>query len=374
MERHGVAARPDDGVGAAVIGAGVVGCAIASLLARRGLSVALLEAAEVEGTGVSSRNSGVIHSGLYYPPGTLKARTCVRGQRLLYEWAEAREVPVARRGKLVVARGAEQREALHALEVRARDNGAREIRMLGADEVRRLEPSLPPVDEALWCPWTGVVDVHALVHSLRVDAERHGALVAFGAPVARVEPGGGGFALETGRGRLWAERLINAAGMDADRLARRVGWEDAPEHHPSRGDYFRLAGRTGWRRLVYPVRVPGDPGLGVHLTLDLDGRVRLGPDARWVARRDDFSPPDEGLRATFHEAGQRLIGPFPEDALSWDGCGIRPKLRAPDEPEDRDFLVAEAPDGAVHLLGIESPGVTAALALAEVVAERLGVS
>jgi L-2-hydroxyglutarate oxidase LhgO len=344
-------------VDVAIVGAGVVGCAVASALARRGRSVVVLERAAREGTGVTSRNSGVIHSGLYYPPGSLKADTCLRGQALLYAWATAHAVPHARTGKLVVARDEPELAALHALHANA------------AAEAARREPALPPVRAALWCEHTGIVDAHALTRSLRVDAERHGAAFVAHAEVRGVSPTSAGFDLETTRGELTVATLVNAAGLDADRVAALAG-AAAPRIFPCRGDYFRLRGKTAWRTLVYPVRAPGSPGLGVHLTLELGGGVRLGPDVEYVARRDDFGPA-EHKHAAFHAAAEALLGPLGPDQIVYDGCGVRPKLRGPGEPAERDFVVLTDPPGCVHLVGIESPGLTAALALAERVAASL---
>lgn len=350
----------------AVVGAGAVGCAIAARLAPHA-STLVLEAGPREGEGVSSRNSGVIHSGLYYRPGSRKATGCVRGQALLYEWARRREVPHAATGKLVVARDRSDREALEALASNARASGARGVRLVSGAEAASREPALPAVDGALWCPWSGVVDPAALVRSLRVEAEHHDAYVAFEAPVHAMRADGSGWVLETARGPVAADAVVNAAGLHADRVASLAG-HHGHRIHPSRGDYYRLRLRRRYRRLLYPVRRSDRSGLGIHLTLELDGGLRLGPDARWVDRRNDLGPPDETLRDRFHEAGQRLLGPFSAEALTWDGAGIRPKLHGPDDRgADRadDFVLVEDPPGCLHLLGIESPGLTAALALAE---------
>jgi L-2-hydroxyglutarate oxidase LhgO len=353
----------------AVVGAGVVGCAVASALARRGRAVVVLERAEREGTGVTARNSGVVHSGLYYPPGSLKAETCLRGQALLYAWCAAHGVPFARTGKLVVARGPAEEPTLAALHANAVAAGARGLAVLGPEDVARREPALPACRAALWCPYTGIVDAHALTASLRADAERLGAVFAVQGELRAATRTAAGLRLDTARGELEVGAVINAAGLEADRVAALLG-ATCPPIHPCRGDYFRLRRPPPYRHLVYPVRAPGAPGLGVHLTLDLAGAVRLGPDAEYVARRDDFSPAEHKL-ATFHAAAEALLGPLPADALAYDGCGVRPKLRAPGEPAERDFLLFTDPPGCVHLVGIESPGLTAALALAERVADLL---
>lgn len=357
-----------DQVDVVVVGAGVVGCAIASTLARRGHEVLVLEREAREGTGVSSRNSGVIHSGLYYPPGSLKAVTCLRGQELLYSWCAAHGVGHARLGKLVIARSGEEEAALQALAANASASGASDCVLVGGEEAGRREPELPAVRAALWCPNTGIVDVHGLCGSLRADAEAHGAVFSVRAWVEAAEVAGDSLVLQTTRGPVAAGRVINAAGLYADEVAAMLG-AAAPPIFPCRGDYFSLRTRARYRHLIYPVRARGAAGLGVHLTLDLAGAVRLGPDVTYVERRDDFGPAAHKL-AAFHRAACALLGPIAEDQLAYEGCGIRPKLRAPDEPAERDFMVFTSP-GCVHLLGIESPGLTAALALAEHVAALL---
>ena len=352
-----------------VIGAGVVGWAVASALARGGREVVVLEREAREGAGVSSRNSGVIHSGLYYPPGSLKARTCVRGQELLYRWLEARKIPHAPLGKLVVARDADEEIALEALAANAAAAGASGCVLIGPAEVASREPDLPRVRAALWCPRTGIVDAHALVSSLRADAEAHGAVFLARAAALAAEIGGDGVRLRTARGEVEARAVVNAAGLHADEVAGLLG-AAAPAIHPCRGDYFRLRTSARYRHLVYPVRARGAAGLGVHLTIDLAGAYRLGPDVEYVAARDDFAPAEHKL-AAFHRAAERLLGPLAPEQLAYDGCGIRPKLRAPSEPDERDFAVFAGPGPCVHLVGIESPGLTAALALAELVAPML---
>lgn len=358
------------GMDVAVVGAGVVGCALASALARRGLSVVVLERAAQEGTGVTSRNSGVIHGGLYYPPGSLKAETCLRGQALLYAWAVSHDVPHARTGKLVVARDPTEEAELAALYTNALAAGARGLRWLDPAEIAAREPALPPMRAALWSGHSGIVDPHALTRSLRLDAERCGAIFAMQGELLAVTSGSIGLRLDTTRGELEVGVLVNAAGLDADRVAALAGHPAPPRIWPCRGDYFRLHTPGRYRGLIYPVRARGSAGLGVHLTLDLAGGLRLGPDVEYVASRDDFHPAPH-KHAAFFAAAQALLGPLTPDQLSYDGCGIRPKLRAPDEAAERDFLICEGPIGCVHLLGIESPGLTAALGLAERVSERV---
>jgi L-2-hydroxyglutarate oxidase LhgO len=358
------------GMDVAVVGAGVVGCALASALARRGLAVVVLERGPQEGTGITSRNSGVIHGGLYYPPGSLKATTCLRGQALLYAWAVSHDVPHARTGKLVVARDSAEEAELAALHANAVAAGARGLRWLDPAEVAAREPALPPMRAALWSGHSGIIDAHALTRSLRIDAERRGAVFAMQGELLAVHHSAAGMRLDTMRGELEVGVLVNAAGLDADRVAALAGHPAPPQLFPCRGDYFRLHTPRRYRGLIYPVRARGSAGLGVHLTLDLAGGLRLGPDVEYVASRDDFGPA-EHKHAAFLAAAQALLGPLAPAQLSYDGCGIRPKLRGPDEAAERDFMICEGPAGCVHLLGIESPGLTAALALAEQVSERV---
>jgi L-2-hydroxyglutarate oxidase LhgO len=355
----------DPEVDIAVVGGGVVGCAVASALARARRSVVLLEGGERLGDGVTSRNSGVIHSGLYYPPQSLKAQACVRGNVLLYEWARARGVSHARLGKLVVARDPAAVPDLEVLAANAQASGAPGVALVPAEFVRAREPSIEAA-AALWCPQTGIVDAVELTRSLATDATEHGALVLTQARVRAILRDGGSYELDTARGPVRAAGVVNAAGLHADEVAALAG-VTRYRIHPWRGDYFRYTPRARHQHLIYPVRRRGAPGLGVHLTLDLAGRCRLGPDVEHVARKDDYSPREEKL-AAFLEAARALFGAVSAEQLAYDGCGIRPKLRAPGDPEEKDFVLSEDLPGFIDLVGIESPGLTAALALAERVA------
>jgi L-2-hydroxyglutarate oxidase LhgO len=352
-----------------VIGGGVVGCAVAAVLAGRGHEVMLLEAEARLGTGTSSRNSGVIHSGLYYPPGSLKAESCVRGNRLLYAWAESTGVWHQRTGKLVIARTAGQCEALEALHRNARAAGAPGVELVSGAQAAALEPAVP-AQAALLCRQTGIIDPHELVESLAAAARARGAVLVTGARVRALERAGAGFRLDSARGEVTAERVVNAAGLAADTIARLLG-VDRYTLHPCRGDYFRLRTSTTYRHLVYPVKDPASPRLGIHLTLERGGGYRLGPDTEYVARRDDFGDRSD-KQAAFLAAAERLLGPLSPDQISYDGCGIRPKLRAPTDPTEKDFVLEEDPPGCIQLVGIESPGLTACLDLAERVAALLG--
>jgi L-2-hydroxyglutarate oxidase LhgO len=356
----------DAEVDVAIVGGGVVGCAAASALARAGRSVLLLEGGPRLADGVTSRNSGVIHSGLYYRPGSLKARTCVRGNALLYEWASAKGVPHARTGKLVVARDPQEVPDLEALAANARAAGAPGVELVASSFVRSHEPALDAA-AALWCPQTGIVDAVELARSFATDATERGAVVLTQARVLGIERRDRAYELETSRGPLRAERVVNAAGLHADEIAALAGVTKY-RIHPWRGDYFRFTPTTRYHHLIYPVRRRGAASLGVHLTLDLAGKYRLGPDVEHVERKDDFSPREDKLDA-FLVAARALLGDVRREQLAYDGCGIRPKLRAPSDQEEKDFVVAEDLPGFIDLVGIESPGLTASLALAELVLE-----
>ncbi|MEW5854031.1 MAG: NAD(P)/FAD-dependent oxidoreductase [Myxococcota bacterium] len=354
-----------DGVDVVVVGGGVVGCAVAHALSRARRSVVLLEKGPRLGEGITSRNSGVIHSGLYYAPNSLKAQSCIRGNVLLYAWAAAKGVWHRKTGKLVVATHEGQREALEKLHANVVASGAPGCTLLPGNEVTRLEPSLQ-VAAAMMCAETGVVDPTELTHSLAIAAEEHGATILSHAAVHGLERGPDGWRVDSARGRVSTRWVVNAAGLDADRVACLAG-VTAYQLHPCRGDYFRLSTAVEYRHLIYPVKDKRSAGLGVHLALDRGGGYRLGPDAEYVERRDDFSSAEHKLLA-FHAAAQQLLGPLRVDQLRYDGCGIRPKLRAPDEPDEKDFVLCEDLPGFVNLVGIESPGLTASLDLAERVA------
>ena len=290
----GANANANDGTEVAVIGGGVVGCAVAAALARAGHAVLLLEKAGQLGAGITSRNSGVIHSGLYYPPGSLKALSCVRGNRLLYQWAARHQVWHRKTGKLVVAQHPGQLADLEQLHANARAAGAPGVQLISGARARKHEPAITAL-AALWCPETGIIDPHELVLSLRAAAEADGAVFAAGAEVTAIEVVGAGFSLATSRGAIHAQQVVNAAGLDSDLIARLVGF-DQHQLHPCRGDYFRLRTSVRYRHLVYPLKDRQHPGLGIHLTLERGGGYRLGPDVSYVQRRDDFADLAAGAR------------------------------------------------------------------------------
>lgn len=372
---------------AVVVGAGVVGLAVARALALGGREVVVLEAAGAFGTGISSRSSEVIHAGLYYPQGSLKARLCVRGRRLLYDYCAERGVPHRRTGKLIVATRPEQLGALGVIAARAAANGVNDLRRLDAAAARALEPELACVG-ALLSPSTGIVDSHAFMLALLADLEHAGGLLATNSEVKALypsaEPSGGAIVFELADGtRMAARSLVNAAGLQALALARRTaGLPQAQLPVPwfAKGNYFSLAQRAPFQRLIYPVPVAG--GLGVHLTLDLGGQARFGPDVHWMAAGPDGLPPatpglwqvDPALAPAF-EAEVRAYWPgLPAGSLQPAYAGLRPKISAPDAPA-ADFLIhgpaQHGVRGLVNLFGIESPGLTSALALGEQVAALL---
>jgi L-2-hydroxyglutarate oxidase LhgO len=362
-------------VDAVVVGAGVVGLAIARALALGGREVVVLESESTIGTGTSSRNSEVIHAGIYYPPGSLKAKLCVAGRRALYPFLAERGIPHRRCGKLIVATDPGQLAGLEKLRAQAKANGVADLRMLTAREARALEPPLACV-AALESPSTGIVDSHAFMLGLRGEAEDHGAAIAFRSPLLAGRIVNGAIELEVGGAdpmRLLARTVVNCAGLFAQDVARSIeGFpaERIPPAHYCKGNYFSLSGRSPFSRLVYPA--PEAAGLGVHLTLDLAGQARFGPDVEWIERIDyDVDP----RRAEVFYGAIRDYWPGLKDgALQPAYSGIRPKLQARGQPA-RDFLIQGPAEhgvgGLVNLCGIESPGLTAALAIGDHVRELL---
>ena len=359
-----------------VIGAGVVGLAIARALAQSGREVLVAEATEAIGTGTSSRNSEVIHAGIYYPAGSLKARLCVRGKHLLYAYCAERGIPHKRLGKLIVATSAEQAAQLEGIAQRARANGVDDLQFISGEDAMRLEPALQ-CTAALVSPSTGIVDSHALMLAYQGDAENAGAQCVFHTPLVsgRVRPEGG-FDLQFGGDdamSLSCNVLINSAGLQAPALARRIDGVPAasiPTDYLCKGSYFTLSGRAPFSRLIYPV--PQHAGLGVHLTLDMGGQAKFGPDTEWVCTEDYTLDP---ARAEVFYAAVRSYWPaLPDDALAPGYTGIRPKISGPHEPA-ADFVIAgpaaHGVRGLVNLFGIESPGLTSSLALAEETLARL---
>lgn len=352
-----------------VIGAGVIGLALARALALAGREVIVVEAADRIGSGISSRNSEVIHAGLYYPSGSLKARLCVAGRQRLYRYCVERRIPHRACGKLIIATASEQLGALRALATQAANNGVTELVWLDAGRVAELEPAIRCV-AALHSPVTGILDSHAFMLALQADAEAAGAVVALRSPVVGGEWRADGILLEIGDTvpyQLLARQVINSAGLQAWSVAASLhGFpaECIPARYYAKGNYFVWQGRAPFQRLIYPL--PEQAGLGVHLTLDLAGQARFGPDVEWVDAIDYRV--DERRAESFYAAIRRYWPDLADGALQPGYAGIRPKLQGPGQPA-MDFLI-QGPQqhgvpGLVNLFGIESPGLTASLALAD---------
>lgn len=363
-----------------VAGAGVVGLAVARALALQGREVWLLEAEGAIGTGTSARNSEVIHAGLYYPAGSLKAHLCVAGKAQLYAYCAARGVAHRRCGKLVVATDEREAGLLDGIVAKAAANGVHDLQRLSGAQARALEPELACV-AALLSPSTGIVDSHGLMLALQGDLEAAGGLVVLHSPVekVRVRDTGDRPALDVHAVDgtvLRARGFINAAGLAAPALAARIEGLDpvhVPTAHWAKGNYFTLAGRAPFARLVYPV--PESAGLGVHLTLDLGGQAKFGPDVQWADRADDLAV-DPARGEAFYAAVRRYWPGLADGALQPGYAGMRPKISGPGEPA-ADFRIdgpaVHGVPGLVNLLGIESPGLTSCLAIADHVAALPGL-
>lgn len=358
-----------------IIGAGVIGLAIARELAGRGREILILEAEGAAGTATSSRNSGVIHAGVYYKPGSLKARACVRGRELLYKYAVARGIPHQNCGKIIVTTDESQTAKLHEWKKIAEENGLKGLHLLTPAEVQKMEPEVF-CTAALYVPMTGIIDQHEYIHALLGDAENAGATVAFHSPAESGEIREDGFVLNVSGSspmQIACRTLINAAGLGAQAFGKKLkGLAPAtvPPQVLAKGNYFSLSGKAPFKMLVYPLPVLGSSGL--HATPDLGGRIRFGPDVEWVDTID-YSV-DPAREPAFEESIRRYWPGLPEGALQPDFCGIRPKT-ARASPHDTDFILQTAREhgiaNLVNLYGIESPGLTSSLALAEEVARVL---
>lgn len=362
-----------ESVDAVVIGAGIVGLAVARALAVRGREVIVLEGADGIGTGTSSRNSEVVHAGIYYPAGSLKARLCVTGKLALYRYCAEHGIPHRNCGKLIVATDPGQVDKLKMIRARAAANGVPDLQLLSAAAAQEMEPALSCV-AALWSPSSGIVDSHAFMLACRGEAEDRGAMIAFKSPLLGGTVREDGIALSVGGVEptdILARTVVNAAGLHAQEVARTIRGL-APGSIPAgwfaKGSYFTLAGRSPFSRLIYPVPEPG--GLGVHLTIDMAGQARFGPDVEWIERIDYTVDPARGEK--FYAAVRRYWPDLKDGTLQPGYAGIRPKL-VPPGAADADFMVQGAAHhgvrGLVNLYGIESPGLTASLALAELVSD-----
>jgi L-2-hydroxyglutarate oxidase LhgO len=356
-----------------VAGAGVVGLAVARALALAGREVLVLDAAEAIGTETSSRNSEVIHAGIYYAAGSLMAKACVAGRHMLYAYCAERGLPHANCGKLIVATDAAEAEKLTGIQARAAANGVTDLRLQTQAEALALEPALA-CTAALHSPSTGIIDSHAYMLSLQGDTENAGGIFVFHAPVEGGRCSADGIELLVGGAdpmTLRARTFINSAGLHAPKLARGLAGmprQLVPKEYYAKGNYFSLTGRSPFSRLIYPVPVPG--GLGTHLTIDLGGQARFGPDVEWVETLDYDVDPRRG--EGFYAAIRRYWPALKDGALAPGYAGIRPKIVPPGAPA-QDFTImgpaSHGVPGLVHLFGIESPGLTASLALAGHVAD-----
>ena len=365
-----------DKVECVVIGAGVIGLAIARRLAQAGREVIVLEAAEGIGTVTSSRNSEVIHAGIYYKAGSLMARMCVSGKRALYNYCASHGVPHKNCGKLIVATTPAETAKLQSIRAHAEANGVLDMQLLSGEAARALEPALN-CDAALLSPSTGIIDSHSYMLALRGDAEAAGAAFAFHTPLLRATARAGTIELDAGGGTpmtLQCELLINGAGLDAPAVARWIeGMPEAliPRAYLAKGNYFSCSARAPFSRLIYPVPEPG--GLGVHLTLDMAGQARFGPDVEWVDHIDYAVDPARAER--FYPAIRKYWPTLPDHALMPSYSGMRPKI-VPPAIASQDFVIQgpreHGVEGLINLFGIESPGLTSSLAIADHVGALAG--
>lgn len=354
-----------------VVGAGVIGLAVARALALAGHSVVVVEQADMIGTETSSRNSEVIHAGLYYPEGSLKARACREGRDRLYDFCRSHGVAHSQVGKLIVAVDEGEVAKLEAIKARSEANDVWNLEWLGAGEVAELEPEVRCV-RALWSPSTGIVDSHGYMLALQGDLEAAGGSVAFLTPLQQARPVPGGVEVTTGGAdpmTLTCRWLVNCAGLGAQSVAGRIAGFPAahvPARHLAKGSYFNLAGRQPFSRLIYPAPVQG--GLGVHVTIDLAGQVRFGPDVEWLDTDGIDYAVDPARAESFYAAIRRYWPHLRDGDLVPAYSGVRPKISARGAP-DGDFRIdgpaVHGVDGIINLFGIESPGLTASLALAD---------
>lgn len=360
-----------------VIGAGVVGLAAARAVARRGADVVVAERTDAIGTGTSSRNSEVIHGGMYYPTGTLRARHSVAGRRMLYAYCASHGVPHRKLGKLVVAADDAEVAKVRQIAGQGEINGVEGLVLIDGQAARALEPELVCA-AALHSPETGIIDSHTYMLALRGDLEDGGGMIAFNTPVERIERRAGQWHARFGgaeAGEVAFDAVVNAAGLGAQAIARAMPdypKERVPRLVLAKGNYFSYSGRPAFNRLVYPTPMPG--GLGVHVTLDMAGRMRFGPDVEWIEREDYNVDP---ARAAVFYARIRTYWPgLPDHSLTPDYAGIRPKLSGKGEPQ-ADFMLDTPADhrlpGLVQMFGIESPGLTSSLSLGEAIADALAV-
>lgn len=382
---------------AVVVGAGVVGLAIGRALAQSGLDTLVIESQPRHGMGTSSRNSGVIHAGLYYPPGSNKASWCVEGRELLYAFCQSHQVAHRQLGKLIVGQD-EDEAALQTIASRAKDSGVENLRWLSQDELKTMEPEVR-ARHALFSPSTGIVDVHELMLALEGEIEKAGGNVVTQSCFLAATPMGAnacqGWQLDIKVGqqeshRLTCSLLINAAGLDADAVANRIEGLDAdhvPQVHFAKGNYASLTGGHPFKHLVYPAPVPG--GLGTHLTLNVAGEAQFGPDVEWLGPADPSRPPGSTHPALNYAVNTEQLAGFAASVQRWwpslkaerlqpGYSGIRPKLTQNAKEPAADFVLQGPAQhrlvGLINLFGIESPGLTACLAIGEAVRQSAKTS
>lgn len=353
-----------------IIGAGVVGLAIANTIAESmppGASLLLVEKESSFGHGVSSRNSEVIHSGIYYPQGSLRHRLCIRGRELIYAYCRAREVPHQKCGKLVVATDEGELDALEELHRQAERNAVENVTMIDGGEARLLEPDVKAC-KALYSAETGIVDTHALMNSLVSDITDHYGMILYRSKVTSIHPENKGFTIGLENGtRFFTDWLINAAGLGAVQISQLAG-VNAESMYPCKGTYFWYSGTHRCRHLIYPLPYKGLAGLGVHATIDMGNRLRFGPDVEYVESDSDYSVNEEKKDAFFSAAG-KILDKLDYYKFHADTAGIRPKIRGPHDIEMKDFYIKSEIDNGmprfINLLGIDSPGLTSSLAIGE---------
>ena len=365
-----------------IIGAGVVGLAVANSLAKDGQSVLVIERHDSFGRETSSRNSEVIHGGMYYPPGSLKATLCVEGRRLLYDFCCSHNIPYKKTGKIIVATEREEISSLEKLLQLGSANGVEGLRLVTKEEIKDFEPHVSGV-AALYSPETGIIDSHRFLSCLAALAQERGAIIAYNSEFLQAAKENSGYKIVAKNGTdelsLMARIVINSAGLDSDIVAQNAGF-DLDKYQYSifycKGQYFRLNSAKArlLKMLVYPVPKPASGGLGVHATVDMAGGVRLGPDDEYLKSRVQDYSVDSLCRLKFCESARNFIPFISEEDLSIDTAGIRPKLQEPGG-DFRDFVISDETDkgfpGFINLIGIESPGLTASLAISRYVREKV---
>jgi L-2-hydroxyglutarate oxidase LhgO len=356
-----------------IIGAGVIGLAIArelSLSNQEDLGVVVVEKERTSGTGISSRNSEVIHSGIYYPTGSLKHLLCIEGRRLLYEYCSQKNIPHQKCGKLIVATSPEESEALAEVYAQAQKNDVENVVRLTRSEALTLEPDLN-VYEALLSKETGITNAHALMSALEKDVNANNGTIVCGSEVIQIEHTNGSFSITLNDGTVFTSSVvINCAGLGATKIARMLGIE-SETMYPCKGSYFSYSGRHNCKHLIYPIPETKLTGLGVHATIDINGSLKFGPDTEYIDNTEDYSV-DPKKKDKFYLSAKKLLKNIEQDKVTPDMAGIRPKIQGPNDKEVKDFHIKQdGYPGFINLFGIESPGLTSALAIAKYVWKNL---